>query len=65
MSLIQLLKYKKWEMRLFKMPRLETLRFQTGTKVTVASVHSLLLETMSSFDQHDNDENRLFIHCRK
>ena len=37
MSLIQLLKFKKWEMRLFKMPRFETLRFQRGTKVTVAS----------------------------
>ena len=37
MSLIQLLKFKKWETRLFKMPHLETPRFQTGTRVTVAS----------------------------
>ena len=37
MSLIQLLKFKKWKTRLFKMPHLETPRFQTGTRVTVAS----------------------------
>ena len=37
MSLIQLLKFKKWETRLFKMPHFETPRFQTGTRVTVAS----------------------------
>ena len=37
MSLTQLLKFKKWETRLFKMPRMETPRFQTGKRVTVAS----------------------------
>ena len=37
MSLIQLLKFKTWEMRLFKMPCFETPRFQTRTRVTVAS----------------------------
>ena len=37
MSLIQLLKFKKWETRLFKMPRFETPCFQTGPRVTVAS----------------------------
>ena len=36
MSLIQLLKFKKWETRLFKMPRLGTPRFLTGTRVTGA-----------------------------
>ena len=41
MSLIQLLKFRTWEMRLFKMPRFETPRFQMGTKVTVASQHGL------------------------
>ena len=37
MSLIQLLKFKKLEMRLFKMPRLEMPRFQTGMRATIAS----------------------------
>ena len=37
MSLFQLLKFKKWETRLFKMPRLEMPHFQTGTRVRVAS----------------------------
>ena len=37
MSLIQLLKFKKWKTRLFKMLHLEMPRFQTGTRVTVAS----------------------------
>ena len=37
MSLIQLLKFKKWKTRLFKMPHFEIPRFQTGTRVTVAS----------------------------
>ena len=37
MSLIQLLKFKKWETRLFKMPHLETPPFQTGTRVTVVA----------------------------
>ena len=36
MSLIQ-----KWETRLFKMPHLETPRFQTGASVTIASGHTL------------------------
>ena len=36
MSLIQLLKFKTWETRLFKMPRLEMPRFQTRHWVTVA-----------------------------
>ena len=39
MSLIQLLKFKTWEMRIFKMPCLETPRFQTIHWVTVASGH--------------------------
>ena len=42
MSLIQLLKFKKWETKLSKVPHLETPRFQTGTRVTVASEQSLL-----------------------
>ena len=42
MRLIQLLKFKKWETRLFKMPHLETPRFQTGMRVTVASGHFLV-----------------------
>ena len=37
MSLIQLLKFKKWETRLFKMPCFETPCFQMGTRVTTAS----------------------------
>ena len=37
MNLIQLLKFKIWEMRLFKMPHLGTPRFQTRHLVTVAS----------------------------
>ena len=37
MSLIQLLKFKKWETRLFKMPRLEMPHFQMRRWVTVAS----------------------------
>ena len=37
MSLIQLLKFKTWETRLFKMPRLEMPCFQTRRWVTVAS----------------------------
>ena len=39
MSLIQLWKFKKWEIRLFKMPHLETPCFLMGTRVTVASGH--------------------------
>ena len=50
MSLIQLLKFKKWETRLFKMPRLETPRFQTGTRVTVASGLSLYINAMNRTD---------------
>ena len=38
MSLIQLLKLKTWETRLLKMPHFEMPHFQTGTRVTVASV---------------------------
>ena len=37
MSLIQPLKFKTWETRHFKMPRLETPRFQTRHRVTIAS----------------------------
>ena len=37
MSLIQLLKFKKWEKRLFKMSRLETPRLAMGTRIAVAS----------------------------
>ena len=37
MSLIQLLKFKIWETRLFKMPHFKTPRFQMGKRVTVAS----------------------------
>ena len=36
MSLIQLFKFRRWETRLFKMPRLAMPRFQTVTRVTVA-----------------------------
>ena len=39
MSLIQPKKFRTWETGLFKMPRLETPRFQTAVKVTVASAH--------------------------
>ena len=39
MSLIQLLKFKTWETRLFKMPCLEMSRFQMGTRVKIASRH--------------------------
>ena len=37
MSLIQVLKFKTWEMRLFKIPRLETPRLETRHWDTVAS----------------------------
>ena len=37
MSLIQLLKFRTWKMGLFKIPHCETLCFQMGTRVTVAS----------------------------
>ena len=37
MSLIQLLKFRTWETKLFKMPRFEMPHFQMGTTVTVAS----------------------------
>ncbi len=37
MCLIQLLMFNKWETRLFKIPRLETPRFETRTRITVAS----------------------------
>ena len=40
MSLIKLLKFKKWEMSLLKMPHLEMPCFQTRTRVTVASGQS-------------------------
>ena len=33
----QLLRFKTWETRLFKMPRFGTPHFQTGMRVTVAS----------------------------
>ena len=39
MSLIQPMKFKTWEMGLFKMPHLEMPRFQMAVKVTVASGH--------------------------
>ena len=39
MSLIQVLKFRTWETRLFKMPRFEKPCFQTGTRVTTASRH--------------------------
>ena len=37
MSLIQLLKFRTWETRLFKIPLFETPRFQRRTRVTAAS----------------------------
>ncbi len=37
MSLIQLLKFRTWKTRLFKMPHFEGPRFQTKMKITVAS----------------------------
>ena len=49
MSLIQLLKFKTWETRLFKMPRFETPCFKTGIRVTVASGHSALKTEESWF----------------
>ena len=42
MSLIQLLKLKKWEKRLFKVPCLEMPHFQTRTMETVASGFRLI-----------------------
>ena len=42
MSLIQLLKFRTWETRLFKMPRFDMPRFQMGTRVTVASGPSII-----------------------
>ena len=42
MSLIQLLKFKKWETRLFKMPHLETPRFQMGMRVTVVVIFCMI-----------------------
>ena len=36
-GLIQPLKFRTWETKLFKMTRFETLHFQMGTKVTFAS----------------------------
>ena len=41
----QLLRFKTWETRLFKMPRLEALHFQTISRVIVASEGSLLLSS--------------------
>ena len=51
MSLIQLLKFRTWKMRLFKMPHFETPRFQMGTRVTVASglSHILGMNLLKSF----------------
>ena len=46
MNLIQLLKFKKWETRLFKMPRLETPSFQMGMRVTLASGPNLALQML-------------------
>ena len=37
MSLIQLLKFKTWETRFFKMPRFEMPLFQTETRATITS----------------------------
>ena len=37
MSLIQLLKFRTWETRIFKMPYFKMPLFQTRTRVTVAS----------------------------
>ena len=37
MSLIRFLKFRTWERQLLKMPRFETPRFQTRTRVTVTS----------------------------
>ena len=45
MSLIQLLRLKTWEMRLSKMPHLDTPRLETGMRITVACEHSM------SFDE--------------
>ena len=41
MSLIQLLRFKTWEMRLLKMPHLVTPHFQKGMRVTVAYAQNL------------------------
>ena len=45
MSLIQPKKFRTWETGLFKMTHLETPRFQTAVKVTVASGHTVLYNT--------------------
>ena len=49
MRLIQLLKFKKWETRLFKMPCLETPRLETGTRITVASERTQIIQHKGSF----------------
>ena len=49
MSLIQLLKFKKLETRLFKMPRLETPYFQMGTRETVATGLLSLVSILRNF----------------
>ena len=41
MSLIQLLRFKTWETRLFKMARLEMPHKETGTRITVVPELSL------------------------
>ena len=38
----QLLRFKTWETRLFKMPRLKTPRLVTGTRIAVASQLSVV-----------------------
>ena len=58
MTLIQLLKFKTWETRLFKMPCFETPHFQTGTRETVASglnmvaMNSLLIWVFADLNSH-------------
>ena len=46
----QLLRFKTWETRLFKMPRLKTPRLVTGTRIAVAS----------ELSKPPPDENRSF-----
>ena len=46
MNLIQNLKFKKWETKLFKMPHLETPCFQTGKRATVVSPSFLALHNV-------------------
>ena len=61
MSLIQLLKFKTWETRLFKMPRLGTPRFQMRRWVTVAFVLELSAKKVPELNSNKSAILDIFI----